>query len=128
MRIAAAADEAQHAHRHAEHHDALDVEREDADGFAALEGDQDAQRLSGAVDLPPLVLEEPGIEDASGLGARVQAVPIRRETRELLVRGEELDGELAARGRGTGRERGPRCEARKLRCAVVLHGETGSRK
>src|SRR5256885_9029660 len=58
MRIGAAADEAQHAHRHAEHDDPLDIEREDADRFAALERDEDAQRLFAAVDLPPLRSEE----------------------------------------------------------------------
>src|SRR3954463_1577060 len=51
----------------------------------------------------------------------MQAVPLGREARELFIRGEELDGEVAARGRA-GRERGPRSEARDLRCAVVLHG------
>src|SRR5256885_109306 len=82
----AAADEAQHEDRHAEHDDLLNIEGEDADRLTALERDEEPQRLAGAVDLPPLVLEEPRVEHARGHGLRVQAIPVRGEAREFLRR------------------------------------------
>src|SRR5438045_2731956 len=82
------------AQAHAEHADRLEVEREDADRLAILERDDNAQRLVAAVDLPPLVLPDPGVEDASRCGLLVQAIPFRRELREVRGRGEELHRNL----------------------------------
>ena len=128
MRVGSAADEAQDAHRHAEHGELLDIKGENPDRRAALERDQDAQRLPGAVDLPPLVLEQPGIEHARRHRLRMDAVPFGRQARELVRRGEELDGDFAAGGAVPRDERSPRGEPRNLRRALMQHASRVAQK
>src|SRR5439155_14884083 len=82
----------------------------------------------GAVDLPPLVLKEPGIEYARRRGLRVDAVPLGREAREIVGRGEELDGDFAAGGAVPRDERSPRSELRNLRHALMQHAEQSGAK
>jgi hypothetical protein len=127
VRVGAGADEAQQPYRHAQGADGVDIERQDAHRLAGFQRHEEAQRLLAAIELPPLELPDPGVEDARRRRLLVQPVPLLREACEIVGPSQELDHDFSLRRLARSERREVNGSLRGTVCHVaVSFAQTGA--